>query len=349
MMKKIIFTLALVILFLVLVEGFFRFLPALFGPPSLSFFDRSPIYFKIDDERLHPWNHIAEESRRIVVVGDSFAQGVGVQLTDRFAHKLERMLNANRDAPPFRVDVLARPGTSTFQQIGLLNWALELDPELVVLALCLNDTEDWTDPRQLQAWRRKMIPRRPSRRWERFFSVFRLAGWTYNRLQAARARRGYLDYYRNLYDPSYSGWKRFQAALSEMREACREREVAFLVLIFPLLSDRFERGYYPFEFAHRAIREQLEGEDIDYVDALAGFRNTYPLRMAAIPAIDPHPSEIAHRIVAEILFDHLFELGLLGSEYLLRWRPSEKTLPERWRRAAEQMGIPLEFESAPVP
>lgn len=347
-MKKILFTFILIGLILLGMEILFRLIPARYRDPPAAPFDRSPVYFRVDDERLHPWDHLAEDGRRIAVVGNSFAAGVGVQITDRFASKLEQMLNVNREAVPFRVDVLARSGTSTYQQIELVKAGLELEPELVVLALCLNDTEDWTNPRQLQAWREKMVPRPPSPGWRRFFSVSRLSGWIYNRIQTFRARRGYLDYYRNLYDPSYYGWKRFEASVSIIKDLCRDEGVELLVLIFPLFSDRFEEGRYPFEFAHRAIRELLEREEIEFVDALERFRNTHPMRMTAIPAIDPHPSEIAHRIVAEALFDRLLELDLLDSSYDLRWCRGSSALPRRWQHGAREMGIPLKPEPDPV-
>lgn len=342
-MKNILLTLLLMILLLLGIEVLFRVIQSRYIISHLSCFDRSAVYFQVDEERLHPWSHLAENSRSIAVVGDSFTRGAGVQLTDRFAAILERMLNVNRDAMPFKVEVLALPGTSTFQQINLARSALELEPELVILAICLNDTEDWTRPDELEAWRSRMIPRRPPRILERFFSISRLSGWAYGRIQSIRTRQGYLSYYRNLYDPSYSGWKRFAAALKIIRDACRDEEVDFLVLIFPLLSDRFEQGHYPFEFAHQAIHELLARESINFVDALERFRNTCPLRMTAIPVIDPHPSEIAHRIAAETLFDYLLDIGLLDREYLLRWRETEVELPQRWRRAAREMGLPLEL------
>lgn len=343
--KKALFTIFLIILLLAGLEAGFRLIPERYRTPPFLLFDRSPVYFQVDEERFHPWSHQAEESRRIVVVGDSFAAGVGVQKTDRFAARLEQMLNVNREAVPFRVDVLARPGTSTYQQVNLVHWALTFDPELVILAICLNDTEDWTNPRELQDWRDKMIPRPPSPGLKRFFSLSQLSGWIYNRIQSLRARRGYLEYYRNLYNPSYYGWKRFDAAISIIRDACREGETELLALIFPLLSDRFEQGLYPFEFAHRAIHELLEREEVNFVDALERFRSTHPKRMTAIPAIDPHPSEIAHRIAAEKLFDRLFELELLDSSYELRCRGSS-VLHERWIHGARIMGIPLELDPA---
>ncbi len=121
-----------------------------------------------------------------------------------------------------------------------------------------------------------------------------------------------------------------------------------MVLIFPLLSDHFEEGRYPFEFAHRAIHRLLEREELNFVDALERFRNTHPKRMTVIPAIDPHPSEIAHRIAAETIFDALFEADLLDSSYLLHWREHKSDLRQSWRRGAQQIGIPLDIEPSPA-
>ncbi len=338
-MKKIIYSFIYILIILFTLETLFRLIPDKWLALHTYFFDRSSIYYHVDDVRLHPWSNLLEKPRRIAIVGDSFTRGVGVQIHDRFSSKLEQMLNVNENAMPIRVDVFDEPGTSTFQQIDLVNQALQLSPELIILSICLNDTEDWTRPKELEDWRKQMLPVHQKGAFASLIELSHFMNWIYNKFLMVSARKGYINYYKNIYNPSYSGWKRFTLATTMMRDACRNAGINFVIVINPLLSDRFDQGHYPFEFAHEAIRLHLENEKIQYIDALLRFRNTFHLRMTAIPIIDPHPSEIAHRIIAETLFDFLFDIDFLEPEYVLRWRETEVTLPEHWKRAAEEMGL----------
>lgn len=189
-----------------------------------------------------------------------------------------------------------------------------------------------------------MIFKKPSSNLQAILKLSRIASLFYNKLQIVKSNKGYIDYYKNIYNPEYSGWQRFVAAISFINKITQEKDTKFIVLIYPLLTDVFEEGRYPFEFAHKAIHALLDDKNIPYIDTLERFRKTSPYRMMAIPIIDPHPSEIAHRIVAEALFDFLFDIDLLSCEYELRWRETEKTLPELWRTAAEQMGVEIKLD-----
>ena len=325
------------LLFVVLELGLriIRFTPA---SDALARSDRSDVFYRMDRERLHPFEAGTAGVFRIAVIGDSFAHGEGVQVDDRFAAKLERMLNANAGVRPACVDVYARCGTSTYQQMPLLEKALEEEPDLVVLSVCLNDTENRRNPLQLRAWRLEMQPAAPSGIWTVLVRVSHLFGLIHYKLEHHKARKGYFRYYKRLYDPAYDGWRYFTNAIVSMRNACAEHDTPFLVLIHPLLTEPFKEGMYPFEFVHDAIHAHLDAERIPYVDVLPRVRNAMSVRMTAIPSIDPHPSEIAHRIVAETLFDFVLEKGYVGPEYALRWRAaSERTLSERWKETGARM------------
>ena len=305
---------------------------------ALEHSDRSPIYYRIDPERLHPFAG-REDVLRIAVVGDSFAHGVGVQEDDRFASKLERMLNANAKTRPAVVEVFAECGTSTFQQMPLVEQALAVGPELVILSVCLNDAENWRRPHEILAWRNEMQPVPPPVCIAPAIRASRLLGMIYLKIQHSRARKGYYRYYERLYDPAYSGWQMFTNAVAAMQQACAEKGVGLVVVLHPLLTESFELGIYPFEYAHEAIRNSLETQRVPLVNVLDRLRNVVPVRMTVIPSIDPHPSEIAHRIISEALFDYMLAEGYIGADYKLRWRQSELKLEAQWRESAERMNV----------
>ena len=115
--------------------GFRSLEPAIFIPPARQ--DR-PVEYYFDNSK-----QIAEKPPgifRIVVVGDSFSFGPKMQPGDIFSAQLERFLNLN-NLPDEGVEVinLGKPGYSTQQEITVVDKALTLEPDLIILQICLND------------------------------------------------------------------------------------------------------------------------------------------------------------------------------------------------------------------
>jgi hypothetical protein len=237
--------------------------------------------------------------------------------------------------------VYALAGTSTFQQIGLLEEALTWKPRLVVLGVCLNDTEDWANPKELDRWREKLLPRVPDRWLARVLSFSRALNWIYTHAQAAEAQRTDLRYYRRLYNPSYSGFHRFCEALEIMNDKCGQTDAVLIPTIFPLLSDTFREGHYPYEYVHVAIRGRCEELHIPCLDLLPIFRGASPARVQVIPGFDPHPNEIAHRMAAEALLRFLLDRGFVEPAYKPPERASEMNLRRIWERTIQRVQDPL--------
>lgn len=322
---------------LVLAETACRLLARTGPADPLAGADRPATFYRVDAAR-EPLAAVAdEEAFRIAIVGDSFTVGAGVQVCDRYGAQLERMLNLRAGLRPVKVKLFAHAGTSTFHQLVLLRDAQRWRPDVLVLGICLNDAEDGDKPSQIAEWRRAMLPPPPGPRLAAFLRRSAFLATVYRGWAVRAARRGFERYYRRLYDPDYSGWNRFRVALKRFKSTCAGQNVPFLAVVLPLMSDPFETGRYRFAFAHAAIRTVLESNGIAYLDAFETFRGKNPLRMTAIPVIDPHPNEIAHRIIAETVLDRLLALGYLPEEY----RPGEcgagDILRARWSHAGELM------------
>lgn len=299
--------------------------------------DRPTTFFHVDPER-QPLAAVSDaDALRIAVIGDSFTAGAGVQTADRYAAQLERMLNARAGLQPVKVKLFAHAGTCTFQQLRFLKEALGWQPDLVVLGICLNDTEDPVRSDQIGEWRLEMLPPPPGPRLAAVLRHSAFLSAVYRGWAVREARRGFARYYRRLYDPDYSGWSRFRVGIKKFKAACADNDVPFLVVILPLMNDPFAKGRYRFEFAHEAIRDLLESNGVAHLDALEAFRGMNPLRMTAIPVLDPHPSEIAHRILAEILLDELVARRYLPEEYRLVECGEGIILRARWERNRELM------------
>jgi len=87
----------------------------------------------------HPEHKIADVFR-IILIGDSVAEGRDVERDERFASVLQERLNSLGHRAIYEVVVLARVGYSTSQELVLLgSEAMRLDPDLILWSYCLND------------------------------------------------------------------------------------------------------------------------------------------------------------------------------------------------------------------
>ena len=275
--------------------------------------DRSSITFYPSGERLNPWSAHHPDPLRLAVVGDSITHGAGVHFLDTYGMRLEALLNHNEGQRPAEVRVWARGGESTYTELRYLEEVLPWEPDLLILGICLNDTEDAHNMNEVRRWRLDALPTPPSPGLARVLQYTRLGTWVYQKMAHYKARQGYREYYRKLYDEEYSGWKRFVYALRRFDEVCREHEISFVPVVFPLFTDVDNDT---FDWIHEQIAEVFREEGIAHLDLRETYRGLSPDRLQVIPYIDPHPNEIAHRLAAESVFQYLLANELVDADYL---------------------------------
>lgn len=329
-----------------------KFIVALSGPVALSLllevalrfnhshcaahpragWDRSPVFYEFK-QAGYSLTGASDGCANVAVVGDSFAQGAGVQEDDRYAARLERALNTHPELPCIRVNCFAMAGTSTYQQLPLLRQALQGHPAVVILGICLNDTEDWTQPGELTDWREAWLPGKPTATGAWLARHSALCAMVQEKTDAVRMQKGRKAYFEHLYRADYSGWMRFAASIPLFKEECDMAHSRLATVIFPLLSDSFDPGAYPFEEQHKTIRRVMAASGVPCLDLLEAFRGKDPARMTAIPGIDPHPSEIAHRIATDQLVPFLIQdLAVVPEPYM----PTESKQSRKWRALWER-------------
>jgi hypothetical protein len=334
--KKLCVLLAGILAPLLILEVILRVAGA--GQPGASLgmnYDRSRFRYRPSGARQNPWAQGATNVLRIAVIGDSISNGAGVQKDDSYPFRLGRFLNMNEGQTPAEVRVYAKGGTSTFMQLEFLNEALGNDPDLVILGICLNDTEDWTRPKEFMRWRDERMPRVP-KPWLAFLLQHsRALNWIYKKAEDRRCNRAFLANFEQLFDPAYSGWKRFTGALHEFQTRCQAHGAKFVAVIFPELS---RVNDYPFDYVHERIRAALAKENIYCLDLLNDFRGKNPDRLQAVPHIDGHPNEIGHRIASESILEFLLANRLIDPGYLPKNRTGDGNA--FWKRVADRMQNP---------
>jgi hypothetical protein len=101
------------------------------------------IAFKINSRGLRDYEYGVRPSRSIVLLGDSFVEGYGVQLPDAFGKRLERMLR--RSDSHARVYIGGSQGRSphTYLRVYEKLWAAEKTHPLVLMGFTIaNDVEE---------------------------------------------------------------------------------------------------------------------------------------------------------------------------------------------------------------
>lgn len=303
-------------------------------PATLApFYDRSHAVYLSAESRAHPWTTGKDDYLKVAVIGDSFTVGEGNHGFDAYPARLERMLNLNDGERPVEVRAFAAKGTATVKQLGFLARALTWQPDLIVLGIYMNDTEDPED-RTLKARRAQMMPRQPEGLWAALLRNVKTFGLVYQRIETRRCQRAGSAYTRYLFDPAYPGWQKFDDALLRFARRTRARDIPLLAVVFPTMGHLDQD--YPQTFAHEQVNEALTKHGIRHLDLLPTFRGTSDLRMAVFPSIDAHPSEIAHRLAAETIFHHLLDTGLIDPSY----RPRQgyiETSREKWLERVQRM------------
>jgi lysophospholipase L1-like esterase len=243
--------------------------------------------------------------RRLVVIGDSVAQGEGVGTEDRFPAQLQRVLNAKAARPAVEIVLLARAGYSTGQELRLLETeAARYDPALVLWSYVLNDPAHpvYHNPNgELGIYH--YAPRS------------RLAHLVASRLFLLREgfrARGCRDEYHERLHCVYRD--HVAAGLERIGAWSRARGVPVVFVIHPAFEKggRFEA--YSLAGLHADLAGLARGAGLRTVDLLEAYTGRDP---ETIKLPDPpgwhdawHPNAEGHRLAAEHLAARLRDAGL---------------------------------------
>jgi hypothetical protein len=262
------------------------------------------------------------DEKQILILGDSFAAGAGGVVEDSFSYDLRY--------PGFRVRNCAVGGYNLERILAAFDrQSARFRPAITIYALVLNDFSD-VPMRALE--RRPIIASshpdasgvvddyilfrtRNFQAWldenaARFDPLTRLllrthtGAWLYRRWQLREIGAAVEEGYRSSFEPRPA----LEAAFDRIA-AMGQRTDHLLVMIFPL----FERlRAYPFEDAHRTIRESLAKRGVPFLDLLDVFRGRDE-RDLIVCATDHHPNARGHQMTLQALRQKLEQLGWVSA------------------------------------
>ena len=229
---------------------------------------------------------------RIAVVGDSFTWGQGVQADERFSAVLERSLGSRYEVLNFGI-----PGNNMPEHLQVLERALSVSPDFVLLQLYINDFEM---PDMARPGPRRLLPFPGLDRWLLASSV--LYDLVNDMWVQAQERTGLVESYvrymdRNLKDPNLPNARRAFGLLRRFIERARMAGVSPGIVLFP--NPGVFGASYPFGYLHDGVRRVCADEHITCLDLREPFSTFKHPQEMWVSRFDQHPNARANKRAAQ--------------------------------------------------
>ncbi len=246
---------------------------------------------------------------RILILGDSFSWGWGVNRDQVYAERLRRWLPKLESDYRFEVVNWSRPGWNTWEEwLSIRDQLADWRPDLVILGYVFNDAEP-TNLRERERGRVDLVRRIPrSGIGSLLYTHSRVARRLWNAVENRRMRRTLTAYYHGLYETS--GWIQTQRGLRRLRGAAAELGIPLLVVIFPIFDSQLDDAY-AYRELHALVAETARRMKIRCLDLLPSYDGIDARKLAVVPFTDAHPSPLAHRIAAAAILDYLIDEELI--------------------------------------
>jgi len=241
---------------------------------------------------------------RIAVLGDSIAFGQPRPYEELFSSMLAERLNEKPGGKKVEVINASLSGRDTWEEFAILKHRIiPLDPDLVILQICLNDHVRLPFPKENSTrgvfgeqswWHYSSLLRALDKRSKKFHK-FHLRMIKKLRLDRRSAERVILDHY---IDPRQMvniepHWPEWSKVLLDFKNLSNEHGAKVLFLVFPL---DYQIKRYDHETAP-LLTQFTQENNIPYLDLICalGHADPWPLKDYT------HPNQYGHVVVAEEL------------------------------------------------
>jgi len=227
---------------------------------------------------------------RIVIVGDSFTWGQGIEEQERYSKLVEQFLG-----PRYEVFNFGKPGNNMPEHLDVLGQALAVSHDFVLLQIYINDfeTRDMERPRPYP-----LLPEPLGSQLEESSLLYDMLGGQWVRVQELTGiSESYAHYMeRNLRDPNAPNARRAFGQLHEFFDRAQAAHVAAGAVIFPAIDALGPSGKtYPFGYLHEGVRATCEELKIRCLDLLPLFSTFRDPRALWVSPFDAHPNAMANR------------------------------------------------------
>lgn len=268
---------------------------------------------------------------RIVVLGDSYTMGDGVELEDAYPKQFESFLLSAGD----HVEVMncGVSATNSLNQLAILQQVItDYHPHLVILGYNINDFDYPTmtkfEKQKAAGVDFEILPDQRVRALPHHYTTFQqiklaLRNQSYLYRYFAQTRERWQTRSKQSVNPVQQWMQqgthlRSFEAVAQMNKVCQEHQARFFVAILPDLLDVASTVHdfqaYPYQEVHAIIKNAFEREMIDYRDLLPAFSDYDPQDLVVHP-LDHHFNQKGNYIIAQAIFETIHALFLKGIPY----------------------------------
>jgi hypothetical protein len=233
---------------------------------------------------------------RIIVIGDSFTFGDGIEERDRFSNLIQQSLG-----PKYEVFNFGTRGHNLPQHLRTLDRALTFQPDYLLLQLYENDFET----RHMTRPAAHTLNEGTERWLLHEFVLYRLVSTASVRLQESLGLSEEYSHYmaRHLQDPNSPDAREAFGMLEALVDRSQAAHVAVGTVLFPALWVLGRGRSYPFDYLHAHVGAICREKAITCVDLYDEFaHDEHPERLWVNP-FDSHPNAEANHRAARVMLD----------------------------------------------
>jgi lysophospholipase L1-like esterase len=258
----------------------------------------------------HSYKNV-DGSFRIVLIGDSVANGDGVKLDESFGKLLENQLNESSDYKNLEVIVLVRSGYSTSQELIILeNEAIKYNPDLIIWSYILNDPAHPVYHNANGAMGRYFFKPR--------LHVINFIAKTLFAVNEKRKSANCEKEYHKLLHCVY--WDQVELNITKIGQLSKSNNIPVIFLLHPIFEKDEDFNAYTLTSLHKKLNDLASKSGLIILDLLDAFKPYDPNEVKQLSSTtwyDPwHPNAKGHMIIAEYLYKKIIEGGIIEKSTL---------------------------------
>jgi lysophospholipase L1-like esterase len=224
---------------------------------------------------------------RIMMLGDSLTFGWGVPAENTVSAQLEKLLT--NDNQQFEVINTGVGNTNTEMQIAsFLDKGIILSPDIVVLNYFINDAE--------------LIPRPTKNIFMKYSSAYVFLSLRLGSISRLFfGGKQWQEYYSDLYDENFEGWKRVKASISKLARYSFSNDIKLMIVSYPELH---KLNPYPFNHVNNKLNNYASKIKVPFLDLLPSLKDEQEENLW-VSKQDQHPNSLACKLIAPAINEML--------------------------------------------
>ena len=228
---------------------------------------------------------VPEGTKRILVLGDSFAAGHGIdRLEDTFPQILARKL-----PPGFTVNTIAKPGFDTPGEWKALN-RYPVEPDILILSYVYNDVDYLVTDRSFKT--------RTSAPVRFFISNYHVASFLFRHLWTPVMSQS--NRYASALSSTYKTpdlWKKQEQLLHDFVNYAKDKQCRLVLIVWPNMANV---SYFTDDLSK--VTSFFSGQGIDVIDLSSHLKGRNRSELC-VNRFDNHPNERVHALAGELLYE----------------------------------------------